>query len=160
MTKTLPEILPVLQVAIGPVILISGIGLLLLSLTNRFARILDRARVLARDLESGQADQRERHYRLAVLLRHRAIWNRRSIVLASLSILFVALLILLIFVQALAGIQSALPIICVFSLCLVSLVGSVVAFLWDNHLSALTLSVELGDSATVQESKSKAIGTS
>jgi hypothetical protein len=160
MTKTLPEILPVLQVAIGPVILISGIGLLLLSLTNRFARILDRARVLARDLESSQVGQRERLHRLAVLLRRRAIWNRRSIVLASLSILFVALLIILIFIQALAGIQSALPIICVFSLCLVSLVGSVVAFLWDNHLSALTLHVELGDGATGPESTNNAVGKS
>ena len=37
----LHELIPVLQVAIGPVILISGVGLLLLTLTNRFGRIID-----------------------------------------------------------------------------------------------------------------------
>jgi hypothetical protein len=34
--------IPVLQVAIGPVILISGVGLLLLTLTNRYGRTIDR----------------------------------------------------------------------------------------------------------------------
>jgi hypothetical protein len=150
MTTSLPEILPVLQVAIGPVILISGIGLFLLSLTNRFGRILDRARVLGRELQSGPAKHREQLHRLIILLRDRAVWNRRSITLASLSILFVALLILLIFIQALVGLQSALPIICVFSLCLLSLVGSVVAFLWDIHLSILTLKAELEMSLPAQ----------
>jgi hypothetical protein len=32
---TLAELIPILQIAIGPVILISGVGLLLLSMTNR-----------------------------------------------------------------------------------------------------------------------------
>jgi hypothetical protein len=37
-TTPLNEIVPVLQVAIGPVILISGVGLLLLTMTNRLSR--------------------------------------------------------------------------------------------------------------------------
>ena len=43
-TNPLTEIVSVLQVAIAPVILISGVGLLLLSLTNRFGRAVDRTR--------------------------------------------------------------------------------------------------------------------
>ena len=39
-----------LQVAIGPVILISGVGLLLLTLTNRYGRTIDRARHIVREL--------------------------------------------------------------------------------------------------------------
>ena len=46
---TLHEIVPVLQVATGPVILISGIGLLLLTMTNRLGRTIDRARILCRE---------------------------------------------------------------------------------------------------------------
>ena len=38
MNTTVPELLPILQSSIGPVILISGVGLLLLTLTNRFGR--------------------------------------------------------------------------------------------------------------------------
>ena len=35
---SLTAIIPVLQVAVGPVILISGVGLLLLTMTNRYSR--------------------------------------------------------------------------------------------------------------------------
>ena len=40
------RLVPILQVAIGPAILISGVGLLLLTMTNRFGRIIHRARQL------------------------------------------------------------------------------------------------------------------
>jgi len=46
----LNELVPMLQVAVGPVILISGAGLVLLSLTNRFARAVDRTRELIRQM--------------------------------------------------------------------------------------------------------------
>ena len=46
---TLHAIVPVLQMATGPVILISGIGLLLLTMTNRLGRAIDRARSLSRE---------------------------------------------------------------------------------------------------------------
>ena len=36
--NSLNQMFPVLQVAIGPVILISGVGLLLLTMTNRLGR--------------------------------------------------------------------------------------------------------------------------
>jgi hypothetical protein len=54
------ELIPVLQVAIGPVILISGVGLLLLTLTNRYGRTIDRSRLLMRELRELAADDRER----------------------------------------------------------------------------------------------------
>ena len=50
---TLTELIPILQIAIGPVILISGVGLLLLSMTNRLGRAIDRARILRQELRAG-----------------------------------------------------------------------------------------------------------
>jgi len=47
MDITVIELIPVLQTAIGPVALISGIGLLILSMTNRLGRVIDRGRSLA-----------------------------------------------------------------------------------------------------------------
>ena len=41
------DLVPILQMAVGPVILISGVGLLLLSMTNRLGRVIDRSRLLA-----------------------------------------------------------------------------------------------------------------
>ena len=46
------ELVPILQTSIGPMILISGLGLLLLTMTNRLGRIIDRSRSLLDDLES------------------------------------------------------------------------------------------------------------
>src|SRR5258706_5443483 len=55
---TIHEIVPVLQVATGPVILISGIGLLLLTMTNRLGRTIDRARQLCREPADAGAEKR------------------------------------------------------------------------------------------------------
>ena len=54
------DLIPILQVAIGPVILISGVGLLLLSMTNRLGRVIDRARLLVKGLDHATPEQRER----------------------------------------------------------------------------------------------------
>jgi hypothetical protein len=40
-------LVPLLQFAIGPVIVISGVALILLNMTNRYGRIIDRSRALA-----------------------------------------------------------------------------------------------------------------
>jgi hypothetical protein len=41
----LNDLMTTLQLSIGPVILISGVGLILLSMSNRFARVIDRSRL-------------------------------------------------------------------------------------------------------------------
>jgi hypothetical protein len=48
----LKDLFPDLQIAIAPVILISGVGLLLLSMTNRLGRTIDRARQLVMQNEA------------------------------------------------------------------------------------------------------------
>jgi hypothetical protein len=154
MTKSLSEIVPLLQVAVGPVILISGVGLLLLSLTNRFARILDRARLLARELKNPASAHHAENLGLIRMLHRRALWLRASIALASMSVLFASVLIILLFIQALLGGSSALLVVCAFVVCLLSLIGSVIAFIWDIHLSMVTLKLELGPAL---ESKSRIV---
>ena len=49
---SLEQIIPILQLAIGPVIVISGVGLVLLSMTNRFGRVIDRSRSLTKIIRS------------------------------------------------------------------------------------------------------------
>lgn len=44
--ESVNELIPVLQSALGPLILISGIGLLLLIMTKCLGRAIDRARLL------------------------------------------------------------------------------------------------------------------
>jgi hypothetical protein len=84
------ELIPVLQIAIGPVILISGVGLLLLSMTNRLGRAIDRSRVLCQELRTDASEEQPNRRAQLQILRGRAQLLRRAITLASVSILLAA----------------------------------------------------------------------
>jgi hypothetical protein len=140
------ELIPVLQVAIGPVILISGVGLLLLTLTNRFGRAVDRSRTLGRELRDASEAQRPLLRRQVVILYQRALVIRLSITMAALSLLLAAVLIIVLFVTALSSLEAGFMIVLLFICCLVSLIISLVAFLRDIQLSLNALHLELGSS--------------
>lgn len=137
------ELIPVLQVAIGPVILISGVGLLLLTLTNRFGRAVDRSRALGREIHQVSPDERRRLALQVEILYRRAQVIRLSIILAALSLLLVAILIIVLFVTALARLEGGFIIVGLFICCLVSLILSLAAFIRDIQLSLHALRLEL-----------------
>jgi hypothetical protein len=140
---TLQQLIPVIQTAIGPVILISGVGLLLLSMTNRFGRVVDRARLLARELPQAGAPLREHlAVQLAILYR-RAKIIRLAIILATASVLLAGILIISLFLAALLHVEAALLVTVCFILCVASLIGSLVVFLLDLQVSLTALRVEL-----------------
>ncbi|MEI9864868.1 MAG: DUF2721 domain-containing protein [Limisphaerales bacterium] len=103
---TLHEIIPVLQVATGPVILISGIGLLLLTMTNRLGRTIDRARQLCRELPEAGGEKRTQTLTQIAIIYRRAQVIRWSIGLAGFSVLLVATLIIILFIGALLDWQA------------------------------------------------------
>ena len=137
------EIIPVLQTAIGPVILISGVGLLLLSMTNRLGRVIDRARRLLNVAESGEGVTRERAMAQLEILWRQARTIRLAILLASISVLCAACLIILLFVIALFKLDDAWVISVVFVACLLSLIASLAAFITDINRSLAAFKVEL-----------------
>ena len=140
----LHELIPVLQVAIGPVILISGVGLLLLTLTNRYGRTIDRSRQLIRELrELAGADRQRLEGQIEILYR-RARGIRLSIWLAGVSVLLASVLIIVLFLTALWKLEVGLLISLLFIACMVSLSGSLVAFIRDMNLSLGALTLELG----------------
>ena len=137
------ELIPVLQTAIGPVILISGVGLLLLSMTNRLSRVIDRARNLLALSERTDGAVRERTLAQIDILWKQARLIRLAILLAAVSVLCAALLIILIFVLALFKLDDAWLVSVVFVLGMVSLIGSLAAFLTDINRSLSAFKVEL-----------------
>src|SRR5208337_4164796 len=98
-TTPLHEIVPLLQVAIGPVILISGVGLLLLTMTNRMGRAIDRARQLKNELSVRTGRDREQALAQVSILYRRAKIIRLSITLAATSAALAALLVITLFVN-------------------------------------------------------------
>jgi hypothetical protein len=144
-TTQLSQLIPVLQTSIGPVILISGVGLLLLSLTNRFGRAVDRTRQLLREMRTTSGDTRTRLARQVENLYERARLIQRAIIFCAISVLFAALLIITLFFTALLALNLAILISLLFICCLLSLILSLIAFTMDIRLSLVALKLEMGD---------------
>jgi hypothetical protein len=135
----LHDLIPTLQLSIGPVILISGVGLILLSMTNRFARIIDRSRLLSQGLrESGGVDREQALPQLRILAT-RARLVRTAIALAAVSVLLAAILVISIFLGALLQLAVAPAIVTLFIACMVSLIASLALFIADIDLSLKAL---------------------
>ena len=143
---SLESLIPTLQLAIGPVILISGVGLLLLCMTNRIARVIDRARIVAAQCGLAGGDELLNcHAKLGILSR-RARILRGSIAMAATSVLLVAVMVIFLFCGALLRFEIAGLIVALFVGCMCSLIGSLAYFLWDVNLSlqALWLDFPMG----------------
>lgn len=147
------ELIPVLQTAIGPMILVSGVGLLLLAMTNRLGRIIDRSRILSDKVVDPTVNAQKHISSQLTVLWRRARLIRLAITLASMSALLAALLIILIFITALLRIECAWLMSTLFILCMASLIGSLLVFIKDINLTLVALKLELeSDRRTASES--------
>src|SRR5690242_13364827 len=133
------DLIPVLQVAIGPVILISGVGLLLLTMTNRLGRAIDRARHLAGELGRAPAEKHAPIQAQVTIIYKRARILRLSIALAVTSALLAAVLITTLFLSALMKLDLGLLVSLIFITCMCSLVISLLLFIYDIQLSLTAL---------------------
>jgi Na+/melibiose symporter-like transporter len=135
-------LIPILQTAIGPMILISGIGLLLLTMTNRLGRVIDRARILAGNLTGITAEKKEKTLDQLQILWRRARLIRLSITLAAASALSAAILIIVLFFTALWQIETAWIIVVLFIACMLCFIGSLILFIRDINQSLEALGLE------------------
>ena len=140
---SITELIPILQLAIGPVIVISGVGLILLSMTNRFGHLTDRARILSDDLRHAPDEVRPKILAQLQILARRARTVRAGIALAAASGLLAAVLIITLFVGALLQLNLAEVLIGLFILCMLSLITALCLFLADIQLSLSALWLEL-----------------
>jgi len=140
---SIPELIPVLQVAIGPVVLVSGVGLLMLSMTNRLGRTIDRARVLRRELPAlASKDQTGVAAQLRILLK-RAELIRRAVILASVSVLCAASLTIALFLTFLFRLNGVWVISVLFIACMICLIVSLITFIQDINQSLVALKLDL-----------------
>jgi hypothetical protein len=144
-TTSLEQIIPELRDAVGPVILISGVGLLLLTMTNRLGRCIDRARQLTKELPKlAGADHAATMAQVDIIYR-RAKIIRLAILFAVTSALLAAVLMVTLFLTAWFHGDQAWLVGLIFIACLGSLCASLVAFIADINLALHALKLELGD---------------
>ncbi|MEJ2744267.1 MAG: DUF2721 domain-containing protein [bacterium] len=142
---SIDEFIPVLQIAIGPVILISGVALLLLTMTNRLGRVVDRSRFLWRELREVPDVNREAIHAQLEILSKRARLIRLAITLASISLLLAAILIIMLFLIVLLKVEGAWLIIALFVGCMLMLIGSLTAFIKDVNQSLVAFKLDIGE---------------
>ena len=139
------SVVQILTASIAPVIVISGVGLLLLSISNRYGRVIDRARLLVRDLAESEPESVGRRH-LNDQLRFtntRAHMLRRSMLYASASVLFVSLTVLSLFAEQLLELRRDFVALELFALCMISLVLSMYYSIRDITVSLAALELEV-----------------
>lgn len=139
----LEQIVPALQLSIGPVILISGAGLVLLSMTNRYARVIDRARTLAESLRQIAGGKNQRIQSQLKIIERRARHLRMAIAFVSSSLLLAAVLVIALFLIALLDIHAVALLIVLFILCMSALSIGLIIFILDVNASMSALKIEL-----------------
>jgi VIT1/CCC1 family predicted Fe2+/Mn2+ transporter len=130
-----------IQLAVAPVFLFSGIGVFLGVLTNRLARIVDRARRVGdslRDASAGSAE--DARAQLAAAARRSRLINV-SITLSTIAALLVALVVALLFASTFVPINLAGSVAVIFVLAMVALVGALLSFLLEVRVAIAALRV-------------------
>ncbi len=146
------DIAHLIQVALTPIFLISAIGVTLNVLTSRLARIVDRARAMEAVLRNPgpKFDGRDLHDVLRVLAR-RARYINSAITLITLSALFIALVVVMLFVNAFLRWDLSAFIACMFILSMLSLCAALLAFLIEVRIATTTLRIGIEAAARQDE---------
>ena len=138
-----PQLILVLQTSVAPCVIISGVGLLVLSMTNRFGRPIDRIRLLAVELEKTPENEREPIKEQIKLLYRRAMLLQRAIIFSVFSIFLVATVILSLFLDSLLGLGLEMAIELLFAGSVVCVVVGLVFFLMDIGLTLDSVKIEI-----------------
>lgn len=139
------EFINFLQSCITPIALISGVGLILLSLTNRLGRTIDRTRSLVAELDKGNAIKPEVKITELRILYRRSRILRMSIASISLSILTSSLIIPVLLAMTLSGIDLKIFGMLLFVCSMICIILSAVFLLADVVLTLRALDHEVKD---------------
>jgi hypothetical protein len=132
-----------IQLAVAPVFLLSAVGSVLAVLTNRLARIIDRARLLERD-GPGVGDT-DRHLARAELLylSQRAKYIHTAITLSTTCALVICVVIVTLFVGVALGKDLSGLIVILFILGLLAFIAALISFLLE--IRTATASIRFGN---------------
>jgi MFS family permease len=132
---TTSSIAHIIQLAVAPVFLLTGIGSLLAVLAGRLGRIVDRARSLEGRIGSTPVNELMAMRTELARLAERKRWINRAITLCTLCALLVCLVIAVLFVGAVIEIRLGIAVAVLFILAMVVLVAGLLCFLREIYVA-------------------------
>lgn len=131
-----------IQLSVAPVFLLSGIGVFLGVLTQRLARVIDRARALEQRQEhASTATEHAGLDRELRLLARRGRYINRAVTSSVLSAIAVALVVALIFLSEFMRFPLAGPVSLLFIGAMLALLFGLVNFLVEVRVATLQLRI-------------------
>jgi hypothetical protein len=132
----------IIQLALGPVFLLSGVGITLSMLTQRLSRIVDRARTLEdrREVTNSEPKLKVIDKDLRVILR-RSRYINSAIALCTTSALLTALVVTLLFASAFTPMSVGAVIAIMFVASMVCLSTAFLMFLVEVRIATNTLRI-------------------
>jgi Protein of unknown function (DUF2721) len=121
----------VIQLAVAPVFLLTGIGAILSVITNRLARIVDRSRVLSNSNDQMQSAHKEE----MEMLSRRARCVHWAVSLCTMSALFICIVIAALFIGSEIGMDPSRAVSLLFISAMLTLISGLLCFLREIFLS-------------------------
>jgi hypothetical protein len=134
----------VIRLAVAPVFLLSGVGIMLTVLTNRLARAVDRARELehsAHQVPAG-AGTEELHGALAALAMRGRLLSY-AIALCTICALLVSVVVVVLFLGESFNFRVAYAIDALFIAAMLSFIGAILCFLREVFIATANLRIGL-----------------
>ncbi len=131
----------VIQLAVAPVFLLTGIGTLLSVMTNRLSRIIDRARALEAKLDNAPTESLADHHAHLATLSRRAKLINRAITLCTITALLICTVIAIIFLGDFLQFNITIPVAFLFVTAMLSLVAGLLNFLREVFVATMNLRI-------------------
>ena len=133
----------VIQLAVAPVFLLTGIGAMLSVMTSRLARVVDRARTLEREVPPGGTGAESEVISELSTLSRRAKLIGRSITLCTITALLICAVIAVLFLGAFLQVDTATTVALLFIAAMVAFFLGLLMFLREILLATATLRIGL-----------------
>lgn len=130
----------VIQLAVAPVFLLTGVGTILNVMTSRLSRIIDRFRVLERIIPSAEEsrfsqDEARSHQNEMKVLAQRERVIYWAISLSSICALLICVVIATLFIGSVMGVQLNSAIAFLFILAMLALIGGLLSLLREIYIA-------------------------
>ncbi|KAF0219631.1 MAG: hypothetical protein FD174_1886 [Geobacteraceae bacterium] len=135
------EVAHVIQLAVAPVFLLTGIGTMLNVMANRLGRVIDRARVLEARVESSPPEVGAALHRNLAILSLRAKLIGHAITLCTATALLVCTIIAILFLGNFLQFNISIPVALLFIIAMLSLVLGLLVFLREIFIATASLRI-------------------